>query len=284
MRVADLVAGRSPSAGGWWRVDCPHCAAVVGKVDRTQALAVSSTTGWWRCWRCGTSGRDRSIGDGSWHAAARVESSIHDADLGPPEGFTPLGEEPGASAAVTGPARAYLARRGVPPPLVAELGIGAVVSGKLAHRVVVPVIDDGRWAGWVARDWTGEAERRYLYPRGMRREGLLFNGAALHDHDSYLPVIVVEGVFDALPHYPHAVACLGKPTASHVVALSMTERPVVVALDGDAWREGMALAQKLRLLGREAAHLRLPPTTDPGDFSASEFWDRATGCLNPQTL
>jgi DNA primase len=98
----------------------------------------------------------------------------------------------------------------------------------------------------------------------MQRGKILYNAKALYA-DSTLPIIAVEGVFDALPYWPHAVAFLGKPSYEQIEMLYETDRPVVVVLDGDAWRESWALAERLKLAGKKAAMVRLPPKTDPND-------------------
>lgn len=47
--------GRGRRSGRWWRGPCPRCS---GERPGDDALAVDLATGWWSCWRCGTSGRD----------------------------------------------------------------------------------------------------------------------------------------------------------------------------------------------------------------------------------
>jgi DNA primase len=90
----------------------------------------------------------------------------------------------------------------------------------------------------------------------------LFNKSELFI-DTPAPIFVVEGVFDALALYPHAVAVLGKPTTAQENIIAKTKRPICVALDGDAWQEGWAFAMRLRVRGRTAHPLKLPPCEDP---------------------
>jgi DNA primase len=207
------------------------------------------------------------------------EAAPNPADLGPPESFLPLFEEPGRSALVTEDARAYLLARGLGPAKWGAAGIGACTSGLYAGRVVVPVLaPSGEWLGFVGRAWTKKADMPYRNARGMKRVDLLYNeatlGAASDD-----PVIVVEGVFDALHVWPDGVAVLGKPSAGQVAKLACCRRPIAVVLDGDAWAEGEALSLKLRLSGQRAGFVRLPPKIDPDEIPLEEIRAAARECI-----
>src|SRR5262249_30190976 len=95
------------------------------------------------------------------------------------------------------------------------------------------------------------------------------------------PLLLVEGVFDALPHWPHAAAFLGKPTGAHLAALDKHRgRPIVVILDGDAWEQGWAVAQRVRALGVPSiASVKLPAGFDPGELPTSWLMARARESL-----
>lgn len=125
---------------------------------------------------------------------------------------------------------------------------------------------DGNLVGWVGRSLDDNAKLRYIYPEGMERGEYLFNEAALSRADSH-PLLVVEGCFDALPYFPQACAVLGKPSAGHIRKLRESSRELVVALDGDAVREGYALMLQLQMMGKQnVSWVRLPPGEDPGSW------------------
>jgi hypothetical protein len=192
-----------------------------------------------------------------------------------PEGFFALYEEPGLSSWFADGARDYLEDRGVPASTSRAAGVGVVLAGRHRGRVVVPIRDAaGGLAGWSARLFVGGDGPKYLYPSGMDRRVLLYNAAALAAQ-TVDPVYVVEGVFDALPLWPDAVACLGQPSSGQLGQLAASPRPLVCLLDGDAWRRSQALAGKLRVMGRRVAWVRLPPKTDPGGTDPD--WLRRAG-------
>ena len=259
----DLSTAR-PSSDGWFWMNCPLCPTRAGKDDHRESFGLRGDTGYFHCFRCGAAGFVEGNALRMLPKASARKRGASAIAMRPPEGYVPLYEGPSSSSIVALPARDYLSRR-VPRDLWRTLQIGAVFSGYYAGRVIVPVLaEDGAWIGWVARDWTGFAERPYLYPRGMSR-AVLWNDVALRV-ETETPVFLVEGVFDAIAHWPDAVAALGKPSRAHTEALSVARRPVVVVLDGDAHREGWALAMRLRMDVR-AGSVRLPSRVDPDEVS-----------------
>jgi hypothetical protein len=277
--IVRTFAGCAPS--GWHRKPCPRCEDIDGKLDYKMSLGFNASTGGYNCFRCGMQGRL------SKHWRKKLDLDEFDGELEPdekidqdevpveaPDGFMPLFEEPGASACVFDAARDYLVRskaekgRGMDPGTARAMAIGASVGGRLAGRVIVPIPNyaspEKPLRGWVARDYVGYSVLPYRYPKGMSRDGLLYNEPALWV-ESVDPVFVVEGVFDAAPLWPDAVACMGKPLESHLEKLKGAKRPVVICLDGDAWEEAWAWSMTMRHLGKRAGSVRLPPRTDPDE-------------------
>lgn len=279
--ILQAIAGRTPNAQDFVRVNCPFCDMRTVGEDRSVSFALNARTGWYSCFRCGIRGKFRGELD---FDLAPVDDSPKAAPekIEPPEGYTPLWEGDGQHAYVFGAARRYLARRGVDSELMRTLQIGACACGDFAGRIIIPVLDEsGEWLWYVGRAWSKHAIRRYHYPKG-RRDAVLFNRAALFVETTE-PVLIVEGVFDAIPHWPNAVACLGKPNDAQRNVIAEARRPVVVALDGDAWEEGWAEARRLILRGlSRCSAVRLPPKTDPGDTPSARLASLAAEALAAQ--
>jgi len=256
--VRDALEGAKPGATGWARANCPLCVFAQGKEDKQRCLSLNAANGWWHCFRCMCRGRLDEYESDSSETVPRLPPP----DVTPPECFEPLWREPGASALSLERVRTYLRGRGVPSATWRLARIGVALDGPQRNRIIVPVMRARRMVGWVARDWTGNAFMRYIYPQGMARGSVLYCGDLLTE-TSDQPVLVVEGVFDALPYYGDAVACLGKPSAEHFEMLAVSQRPLLIALDGDAHEEGWALAQRLRMREVRVDVLRLPAGEDP---------------------
>jgi hypothetical protein len=248
-----------PSGTGWWRVDCPVCVARTGKADRKQAMAVNAKSGVFKCWKCQATGKMTKGFDPDLALDRDGDAEIKAMD--PPEGYYPLAGDESLSLA---PARHYAAKR-CPADLWGELGLGGCASGSYAGRVIVPVLaEDGMtWLGWVGRTWY-KSDRAYTYPKGMNRGDVLYRGGIAWTKTDE-PLLVVEGVFDAIHLYPHAVAVLGKASEYQMEVLAECPRPVVMVMDGDAWLESYAMACRLRLYGKHAGYVRLPPKLDPDE-------------------
>lgn len=257
--VLAAMRGRTPNEYGWVSGNCPLCEARTGKPDRKRSLGLSLRTANYHCFKCGVKGHifdleDLYMPDGTF-ADDTTPVRIY-----PPEDFYPFAEERDTLCFQL--AWDYLRSRHLSDEQIEELGIGACARGKCAGRVVVPLLDtDRNWAWWVARAWVPKAERPYMYPKGPRG-GLMFNECAL-DVETDEPVLVVEGCFDAFPHLPDVVACLGKPNPKHMERLGKAKRPVIFSLDGDAWEEALAACWQLTLDGVLTGAIRLPPKTDP---------------------
>lgn len=279
--ILESIAGKRANAEGWVRVCCPLCEERKGSRDRNFSLAVQVQSSVFTCWRCGAKGKvDEDLSDGMPEPRAPADAPEERKVFDPPEGFEPFATL--VNSIFARPAWEYILRR-LPEATVLRYGLGACMFGRLAGRIVIPLqYPDGAWSGWVARDWTGKLRPKYLYPPGMSR-GVMFNRKAL-EVETDEPVLVVEGCFDALPHLPHAVACLGKPTAHHSELLLAAKRPLAIALDGDAWVEGYALALQLRHCGKQAGFIKFDPGTDPGDFAnTSGLRELARTCIEETT-
>lgn len=266
--------------GVWYRVNCPFCEERVGKEDRDRTLSVHSESGGFRCFRCNVHGKVTLPDAYVIERPVKTEAT----EVEPPDGFTPLGIDPGLTALSLAPARAYLASRGIPSRTIAEAGIGACAVGPYAGRVVVPVYDlDGvTWLGFSSRVWTKKCDPRMKYrnAKGDWRGTTIFNpGALFRETDE--PCFVVEGVFDALAPglWPDAVAVLGDATDAQVAMLACARRPLAVVLDGDAHRKAWALAERLKFEGVRAESIRLAPQQDPDDVPPGVLREQARALL-----
>ena len=267
-------------SGEWRRTRCPFCPFVLSKEDRRGSLSINAESGYYECWRCHTSGwLDDADGWEATEHRVTIEAAV---EIKPPDGFKRIGEEPGLSADVLDLPREYLRSRGLRPRTWRDAGIGAVLRGYYGERVVVPIFDDDdeTWLGWVGRLWRKDrpGELRYAYPKGMKRKAILFDRYLL-DEDTEEPLLVVEGVMDALPYLGRAVAVLGKPSYQHVEMLAKARRPLAISLDGDAHFEGLMLARRLRLRGCKVGAVRLPPKKDPNTISRKRLLEAARRCI-----
>lgn len=272
----------SKTQGDGWRALCPGCTS--SKTGRADYSLSFDTYGRYWCFRCGTKGRLRGAEFAELPHALDAPADVAAAVRGPvlelPDSMHALWGASSRAGALAG-AVEYARSRGLDEARCELHQVHAVVTGFWTGRLVVPILADDPgdpWLGFVGRAWSKAFTPPYRYPRGMPRKELLFNHRALRV-ETDVPLLVVEGVLDAIAHYPHAVAVLGKPSATQVAALIEARRPVVVVLDGDAWVEGWALAMRLRAEGQRAGNVRLAPQQDPDEVRPAELMERARKAL-----
>jgi hypothetical protein len=275
------LSGARRSGGGWWRAACPYCLAETGKPDKRQSLGLKPSISFFQCFKCGARGRLREVPDAVLAMENRAPDPAPTPIKGPPDGYESIAEDCNWSSVFFRTPRRYLESRGVTEQIAREAKIGVALDGYLAGRIIVPVldVDERTWLGYSARDWTNRLDPRYRYPRGMARGVLLYNWAALYVRTDE-PLIFVEGVFDALPYWPDGSGGLGKPGDYHRRLLLDAERPIAVCLDGDAWEEGWALSEYLRLHGRRSGSVQLPPGADPNTVEPAWLREEARRCIS----
>lgn len=161
---------------------------------------------------------------------------------------------------------AYIMERIGSIKTILDYGIGWCSAGFYRDRMVVPVALHGRVVSFVARDMTGKAERKVLYPKGTKTSRVLFN----YDRaKSFERVVLVEGALDALRVGPRGMAIFGTSISDAQVALlaASEARDVVVMLDGDEAGEAGTEKVVSRLRTSFSVRVvRLPRGSDPDDF------------------
>jgi len=269
------------------RFNCPFCIHRVGKVDTKFHLYVDlereheGIIGWYRCFRCGAAGpSQRLLGHGALGAykpskwqefvqSLRGGKNIID-EQGPrlalPLDFNEIIEETSAYH--------YLCLRDISDKKIKKYRIGfgtqnlKDVSAEQrkfyagSGRIVFPDYDlAGEIVYWVARTYRNH-QLRYKNPPESNARDKIYNLAMA---SSYEEVVVCEGVISAIAAGYNAVATYGKGVTDLQVALlsSMQWKRYIIALDGDATRDAMKLAEHLSRRGHEVALVRFKYGEDP---------------------
>lgn len=280
--IQSIVDETAPNSAGWIRTHCPWCESL-GHHSRVKNLAINPETGYFKCWRSFHCGIVGFLFDKSSQTYARdyvapkalSVAGVREARKGPKptdlEHFERIDvERPGIGL----PFYMYMRKRRVSNKAITAVGAGYCTAGVYRDRLVIPFIHGGEYKGAVTRVLY-DSPAAYKNSPGFERE-TMFNLDAL-SVDTPDPIAIVEGIFDALPHWPYAVACLGKPTDAQISIIAKAKRPVVMFLDGDARMENMGTMLRLSLRGANVRAVTLPPATDPGDISVATFVDYLLG-------
>lgn len=163
----------------------------------------------------------------------------------------------------------YLKGRGIGREEILKWKIGYCKEGRYAGRIIIPSINNaGDCNYFIARSYIG-ADYRYLNPPCGR--DIVFN-ALMVDWDE--PVVIVEGVFDAIVVGDNAIPILGstlREDSKLFQALAIHDTPVFVALDPDAEKKAQWMIRSLMKYDLEVKKINLEHYEDIGSMSKSVF-------------
>jgi len=186
----------------------------------------------------------------------------------PPE-FVPLaGKNLSLTAGI--PMR-YLQKRDITKSDILKWKIGYCPSGQYAKRVIIPSFGLSGYVNYfVARSYDN-SWRKYLNPSANK--DIVFNHLMI---DWEEPVMIVEGIFDAIVAGDNSVPILGSNLSENSVLFGEIvkhQTPVYIALDHDAKKKENRLIEKLLQYGIEVFKVDTASYEDVGAMAKSDFLD-----------
>jgi hypothetical protein len=167
----------------------------------------------------------------------------------------------------------YLSSRGLTRLDILKWKIGYCKEGRYAGRILIPSFDmDGDCNYFIARSYVGHSYR-YLNPPADR--DLVFNELMV-DWDE--PIILVEGVFDAIAAGQNAIPILGstlREDSRLFQAVALHDTPVYMALDYDAEKKAEWVIKSLLRYNIEVFKIPIDEA-DVGEMGNEEFQERMT--------
>lgn len=219
--------------------------------DKIPSCSLNPVKGKWHCFSCGRGGDLTDFLEKHFGYEKRVDNlpSFDDFTVEeelPSYDSTGLDFERFMPVRRNTPAWRYLERRGLTQAEIKHYDIRETkdVSHRFYGRVIFPIIMNEKVVSFVGRDYTGEAEKKYLYPRHAKIGNYIFN------YDGIVPgamVYTTEGVFDAVKlsrRVQSAVAILGaRLTPTQSVRLLERSNGFCFILDNDeAGQDGVERA------------------------------------------
>lgn len=137
----------------------------------------------------------------------------------------------------------YLKNRGIESYDIERYDIGYCDKGDYAGRIIVPSYDvDNKLNYFIARDFTGDAYLKYKNPP-VSKDVVVFENQI----DFSEPIILCEGVFDAMAIRRNAIALLGKniPSKLKVRLVEHNVKHITIVLDEDAFKNALTLSESL---------------------------------------
>ena len=263
---------------------CPYCN------HHKKKFAINFRNGY-HCWVCDTRGKNiyrivRRFGDYQQRQKYRELQGLVDLSdfeemfkeynniqekqvLEMPEGFVSLCNKDLPMDSTD--AFRYLSSRGIGRREILKWKIGYCKEGRYAGRIIVPSFDvDGDLNYFIARSYVGHT-RRYLNPPADR--DLVFNELNI-DWDE--PVILVEGVFDAIAAGNNAIPILGstlREKSRLFQAIAIHDTPVYMALDYDAEKKAEWIIKSMLKYDLEVHKVPIDDA-DVSEMGGKEFQER----------
>ena len=257
---------------------CPFCNHRKPKLEINLATSEEGNNPW-ECWVCQTRGRTirsllkqlktpRETAAGILKylpKGSQVEyKGLSIVEL--PEEYQPL-YEASTTSVIANMVKKYLYERGLSDNDFIKYGIGYATTGEYGGRVIIPSFSGSNQLNYfVARTYDGNYFK-YKNPEASK-DIIFFENLINWD----APIILCEGVFDAMAIRRNAIPILGKSvsTALYTKLLTSTVNDIYVALDTDARDRALQIAEQLLNQGKRVFLIDLPDK-DPSEMGFKAF-------------
>jgi len=161
----------------------------------------------------------------------------------------------------------YLYERGLTDNDFIKYGIGYCTSGEYGGRVIIPSYStSGTLNFFIARSFDGNY---FKYKNPEVSKDIIFFENLINWN---APIILCEGVFDAIAIRRNAIPILGKNVAPSLWKKLLTGKltDIYIALDTDAQTQALEIAEKLIAAGFRVFLIELPGK-DPSELGFKNF-------------
>jgi len=178
-----------------------------------------------------------------------------------PKAYKPI-YDTDSSNIIANKIKKYLYKRGLNDYDFRRYNIGYCTSGDYSGRVIIPSYDaDNKLNFFISRTFE-DSYLKYKNPP-FSRDIIFFENMINWN----LPIIIVEGVFDAITTKSNSIPILGKTMSKSLVKriLSNEVKRIYVCLDKDALRESLSICNNLLDMGKEV-YLIQTDCKDPSEL------------------
>ena len=257
---------------------CPFCN------HHKKKLQVNCETQKWHCWVCNKGGYKigillrkinapkqiisevlKILGDYKGVKYEKDEKTEYNVSL--PQCYKPLwkkSDDPLYRNAIN-----YLRQINIGSIDILRYSMGYCSSNGYSNRIIIPSYDaDGKLNYFIARDMFPNSKFKYKNPP-MSKDTVCFEMFINWNE----PIVLVEGVFDAIAIRRNAIPLLGKfPSKTLVMRLVEKQvKKIYVALDEDARKDAIKLSKFLMDYGIKTYLLEMRDK-DPSELGFSDFW------------
>jgi DNA primase len=291
-----LGKGQSTSKGNY-AFKCPFCTHHKNKME-ISLRTTDKRENFWHCWVCGAKGKTilslfkkvKAPQDKIAELNILVVPNKKDktTEQGAPElpkEFIPLftSVEDKVAQIEAKHALKFLKNRGITTDDITKYNIGFCKEGAYAERVIIPSYDNlGKLNYFIARSYK-DSDRKYKNPPIAAKEAIGFELYINWD----APIILVEGMFDALTIKRNVIPLFGKVLHDKLMKklVESSVNRIYIALDNDARKDALKQAERLMSYGKEVYLVEMEGK-DANEIGFEQFLNtiEQTNPLNLQSL
>lgn len=276
--VENLLGKSHKRARDNYAFNCPFCNHRKPKLEINMATNQEGKN-YWECWVCQSKGttirsllkqlktpRDQAqeilkyLPKGTYIEYTKIEA----VEL--PKEYQPL-YSASTTSVVANMVRKYLYERGLTNNDFIKYGIGYCGSGEFGGRIIVPSYSSsGQLNYFVARTFEG-SYHKYKNPEASK--DIIFFENLINWN---APIILCEGVFDAMAIRRNAIPILGKAisTSLYTKLLTSPSNDIYIALDNDARKAAIKISEQFLNLGKRVYLVDLKQK-DPSEMGFRAF-------------
>jgi DNA primase len=257
-----LGKGQSTSKGNF-AFKCPFCTHHKNKME-INLRTTTKRENFWHCWVCGAKGKTLlslfkkiKAPQGKINELniliVPAKKDNHTSDiLEFPKEFISLSNtiEDKIAQIEAKHAIKFLKKRGITQDDIIKYNIGFCKDGKYEGRIIIPSYDEDKKLNYfIARDYKDATPQKYKNPPVSAKDVIGFELYINWD----APIILVEGIFDALTIKRNVIPLFGKVIHGKLMEklVKSSVNRIYIALDADARRDALKQAEMLMSYGKE---------------------------------
>ena len=278
--VNSILGSGKKTAGGNYAYTCPYCNHHKPKLE-INFDSHKNKANPWHCWACDVRGKSvipllrkaNAPQDKIEYAKTLVVDSSYNyvektyAALTLPSEFISLSSVDSPTLSMRH-AQAYIKNRGVSNHDILQYNIGYCEEGLYKNMIILPTYDvEGSLNYFTARSFEKDPFTKYRNPSVSR--DIIPNEYFINWN---IPVILCEGIFDAIAIKRNAIPLLGKSIQSSLMKkliVSAVDK-IYIALDSDALKQSLRFCEKLMAEGKELYLVDLQDK-DPAELGFANF-------------